>query len=456
MVFSIEKWAESNLSENGVALLNESIKCYKVGAYRSSFIMSYLAFKVTIKDRIINASKPDNITEICWNNEVVGKLKQDSQWEEKVNCLIDQSVKNGSGLKGVFCFSNDETVKHRYAYWKSIRNSCAHARNEHITAATVEQFWNYMMDDSPEYYVLGGKAFLSKQITEIFKYFYSYTKEELYSLLNQVEQVFGSSVKDFFKGFFAENPSATVLNKKNRDFWEIVINHRNDKLRDGFIDYFYQEKMEQFFDWYSEFPQLFSLLMVNHREFIQKVVSPVLEKGWYIEDKVFWSLLVRILVEDNRLIDIQKVTSCYDKFRMIDKIQLNEYEMNVLYGHNIFNKFLYNAGGDFFRNSGSEQWDYYSYGSGKNDIYIEKCFEYIKWDIELINKINSACNELMVSIMSRSNSGSKANGEVRLNLYRTIINSYAHKIEEVLNTVGKTYDDFAGIKNLLKEVNIVS
>lgn len=222
MVFSIEKWAESNLSENGVALLNESIKCYKVGAYRSSFIMSYLAFKVTIKDRIINASKPDNITEICWNNEVISKLKQDSQWEEKVNCLIDQSVKNGSGLKGVFCFSNDETVKHRYAYWKSIRNSCAHARNEHITAATVEQFWNYMVDDSPEYYVLGGKAFLSKQITEIFKYFYSYTKEELYSLLNQVEQVFGSSTKDFFKGFFAENPSATVLNKKTETFGRLL------------------------------------------------------------------------------------------------------------------------------------------------------------------------------------------------------------------------------------------
>ena len=85
MVFSIEKWAESNLSENGVALLNESIKCYKVGAYRSAFIMSYLAFKVTIKDRIINANKPDNIAETCWNNEVVGKLKDDNQWEEKVN-----------------------------------------------------------------------------------------------------------------------------------------------------------------------------------------------------------------------------------------------------------------------------------------------------------------------------------------------------------------------------------
>ena len=55
-----------------------------------------------------------------------------------------------------------------------------------------------------------------------------------------------------------------------------------------------------------------------------------------------------------------------------------------------------------------------------------------------------------------ANAASKANGEVRLNLYRTIINSYAHKIEEVLNNVGKTYDDFAGIKSLLKEVKTVS
>lgn len=450
MVFGIEKWAESNLSENGIALLNESIKCYKVGAYRSSFIMSYLAFKVTIKDRIINASKPDGIEEICWNDEVVGKLKQDSHWEENINRLIDKSVKNGIGLSRVFCFSNDEIVKHRYAYWKSIRNSCAHARNEHITAATVEQFWNYMQDDSSEYYVSGGKAFLLKRMTEIFKYFNSYTKEELHGLLNQVEQVFDSSVKDFFKDFFAENSLAAVLDEKNRDFWEIVINHENDKLRDGFIDYFYEEKIELFFEWYSAFPKIFSLLMVNHREFIQKAVSPALE-GLYIEDKVFWSLFVKILQEDSKLIDIKKITSCYDRFCMIDKIQLNEHEINVLYEHNIFNDFLYNAGEDFFKNGANEHWEYYNNNSKKNDKYIEKCFEHIKWDILLIEKINSAYNNLTENIMSRSNSNSKKNGETRLGLYSTIVNSYKDKIGEVLNNVGKTYDDFTGIKNLLKK-----
>ncbi|MEW9939696.1 hypothetical protein AB2T96_19685 [Clostridium butyricum] len=35
----------------------------------------------------------------------------------------------------------------RYEYWKNIRNSCAHAKDEHINSATVEQFWNYMQDD---------------------------------------------------------------------------------------------------------------------------------------------------------------------------------------------------------------------------------------------------------------------------------------------------------------------
>ena len=34
----------------------------------------------------------------------------------------------------------------------------------------------------------------------------------------------------------------------------------------------------------------------------------------------------------------------------------------------------------------SSHWDYYSYGNIKDDSYISKCFDYIEWDVEMIEK----------------------------------------------------------------------
>lgn len=56
MKIKIENWAENNLVDNAKILMKESVSCYKIGAYRSAYIMSYLAFKQTIRERIISAS----------------------------------------------------------------------------------------------------------------------------------------------------------------------------------------------------------------------------------------------------------------------------------------------------------------------------------------------------------------------------------------------------------------
>jgi len=87
MKLNIEIWANDTnfLSENGYNLLNESIVCYKNGAYRSSFLTSYLSFMVTLKDRILNYKRcPENINIETWN-KTINDLKDDNLWE---GCLI--------------------------------------------------------------------------------------------------------------------------------------------------------------------------------------------------------------------------------------------------------------------------------------------------------------------------------------------------------------------------------
>ena len=94
MKLEIEKWNDNAnmLSINGNGLFQESIVCYRNGAYRSAFIMSYLAFMITIKDRVLAFKGcPDGVNAFLWR-EIINDLSNENIWEECVlNLLSKQS-----------------------------------------------------------------------------------------------------------------------------------------------------------------------------------------------------------------------------------------------------------------------------------------------------------------------------------------------------------------------------
>ena len=90
MKLNIEKWIEeaTPLSETGNIFFNEAIICYKNAAYRSAYLMSYLAFMITIKDRILKYQKcPNNVSVEYWET-VLEDLKDEQKWEETVLNLL--------------------------------------------------------------------------------------------------------------------------------------------------------------------------------------------------------------------------------------------------------------------------------------------------------------------------------------------------------------------------------
>lgn len=74
MKLQIETWSKENLPSNAGALMEEAVICYKVGAYHAAYILSYLAFKTTIRERILKASRPDGISEKCWDDQIINLL----------------------------------------------------------------------------------------------------------------------------------------------------------------------------------------------------------------------------------------------------------------------------------------------------------------------------------------------------------------------------------------------
>lgn len=451
MKLLIKDWSQKNLSKNAVGLMEEAIMCYKVGAYRSAYLMSYLAFKTTIRERILNAPKPDCINDTCWNDQILEPLDNDNKWEEAMNNIIFAAKESGQGPGAVFKFTNYERIKNRYEYWKNIRNSCAHAKDEHITSSTVEQFWNYMQDDLSEYYVLGGKQYLIEKLSYDYKYFYTVGKEELENTLKDITIIYRKDIVECFDSFCEKNPICLQLESKNIEFWKEIICGSNEIIREGFLDFFYMRNdAELFMDWYKQFPQFFYFMISRHKEMIQETIAPRLEEQrFYLEEDVFWHLLVEILKIDANLIDINKVTSDYYKFKMIKVMNLSEEELEVLHKYKVFQKFLLNAGKEFFKNDSESHFKYYNYISETEDTDIEQCFKYMEWDIHVIETFNNAISELENSCECRSNSYSIENGKTRKEIYKKIVYQYKNNIEETVQKSQREMKEYKFVSDLL-------
>ncbi|MGU9483667.1 hypothetical protein ACV31K_07175, partial [Clostridium perfringens] len=257
MKSEIEIWSEKNLTDNAKVLMQESIACYKIGAYRSAYIMSYLAFKQTIRERVITApSYPDcYVDNIEWNNNVVELLKKDDKWEETINKIIEANPekKKDNKFASIFMYSNREKVLIRYKYWKNIRNSCAHAKNESIDSATIEQFWNYIKDDLSEFYVLGGKTYLMNELIDCYKY-YDCDAKDIAHLLMDIKIIYKDELKEFFKEFLNNliKVKRSLINNKNIKFWEQIIFNHEDIIKNEFVASIC-EKQEIFLDFYKYF-----------------------------------------------------------------------------------------------------------------------------------------------------------------------------------------------------------
>lgn len=62
MKIAFEKWLDENeIPDEAITLFEESIRCYKISAYRSAFIMSYIAFQNILKTRMIKATNTPTV-----------------------------------------------------------------------------------------------------------------------------------------------------------------------------------------------------------------------------------------------------------------------------------------------------------------------------------------------------------------------------------------------------------
>ncbi len=392
----ILEWGKNNLCDNSITLLTESIICYNVGAYKSAYLMSYLAFKQTIRERILNFDKcPDGFLTTDWE-EVKNNLYDDEHWESKLNAYVEVNP-NKSGSINIFKYQKKDNVREniliKYKYWKNIRNCCAHAKEVHINSATVEQFWNYIQDDLCEFYVNGGKTYLVNELCEIYKYrtIDDYLKK-LPNILTDIALIYKNNINDCFEEFFKiVKDRFRIMGKEDKGFWDKFIYNENENIKYYLVKNLMKDA-DIFVNFYGHYHEILTIAYEIDKVFIKEKLGEWLIYDRPCEDyeiKRYWELFCDILKRPPVFIDIDKITSRNEP-RYVDKIIFTEEQIIILKSNDIFNKILYGSYSYIFK----VDFDDIKKHAFDDETNAIMWFQYATWNKELISMFSYACKRL--------------------------------------------------------------
>ena len=132
MKLPFEEWILSQeISADAKDLISEAIVCYKANANRAALLFSYLCFQTIIRDRMLNANRPDNIPEGMWT-DILKKLRNEDTWDQTVFDNLQRQQP-----KEIFILNDD--IRNQITYWKNRRNDCAHSKNNIIGVSHVDE-----------------------------------------------------------------------------------------------------------------------------------------------------------------------------------------------------------------------------------------------------------------------------------------------------------------------------
>ncbi|MEK5358048.1 hypothetical protein [Paenibacillus sp. FSL L8-0709] len=454
MKLQVELWAEKvkPFGEEAEYLFKESVLCYKVGAYTSAFLMSYLAFRTAVRHRILKCtyrpSKYNN--EQMWNFNICDPLKTDDSWEDALDKILEANHEN---IKAIIYFENREKALTDLKYWRNIRNACAHAKKATIDSSTVESFWNYLRDNMGKFYVLGGKEYLVEKMVDYYKY--HKVDAQIYGernlLIHDIKVVYADP-SEFFQTFFIKlleeaDRSYIRLDANNMDFWKDFIDTDYEEIQNGIVKELMTSEVN-FNSFYSKFPKILELAMSINSRFSRDILSDWLKDvvTWAIEsNQGFWNMICSALERNKDSLNIEDITRKID-LELIEGVSFSNGQLLVLDNCMFFNKSILTSGKYFF------EMDYTSIlqNSGRRENEVLPWFKYVQWDIQLLSKLNTAMYELKQLIQRQEGKPYGQKERHRKTLFEEIIQNNKEKIIEQL--LPEQLESFEHIKEVLERI----
>lgn len=241
MKLEIEKFiSEVEFPEAAMSFIEEGILCYKVGAYRSSYIMSYLFFLNVVKYRALESTyAPNGVSDGEWEKKK-SEMSNEEIWETKVYDLINAMDKNKVNSR---YFKINKSRIAQMEYWRALRNDCAHSKDNLIAAAHVESFWLFVQSILPKLVINGSKEFLIRELEDYFDNMYFYNPKKVQEIVKSIPHLAeNNNILELFieihKKFNGRsNYRVSDLDGKAYAFWKTVSESEKILLRGNFYKF---------------------------------------------------------------------------------------------------------------------------------------------------------------------------------------------------------------------------
>lgn len=382
MKTSFEKWVENqNFSVDANTLFEEAVICYKVSAYRASFIMTYLGIQTILRDRVLNnQNTPDNIPENMWEG-ILNDLRNEDTWDQTVFSLV---IRKRPGKP--FLITDD--IRNQYTYFKNRRNDCAHAKSNTISHPQVELLWLFIESNLNKFIVNGGKNGLIERIKKHYDTRITPPNSDPLPLINEIPStmtideipLFLEEVNIFFEDTKVEG---RVFSEESESyqFWKYLASSENSTLKDAFIS-FIKSDSEIFKKFIIVYPELLYLISADE-EFTRVFWTTHLLGLLKNKESKGWDLLKTLL--DNEIIPESELGSFYDRLYDETKNTPPEFMVSYLKESNYFqelkkehfeSRIISNAYGITYAN---DNWDII-------DFYLS----HIELDRDIVSELNSA------------------------------------------------------------------
>lgn len=295
MKITFEKWLEENeIPDEAVALFEESIKCYKVSAYRSAFIMSYIAFQNILKKRMLSATNiPTGVTPTWWTN-ICADLGNEDKWDSTVADCVKRNNPDR-----IFLITSATVTE--YEAFRVIRNKCAHGKTGKIDYYDVESLWNYIEENFYRFVINGGKAGILVDIKNHYDKTVTPPGTDVSYIVNRIKLgILDADLAQLIKELFefceqdASHFRAPFSDRSPQiDLWDKLVNESDERIQNTIIEFIINEKEEIVCDFVGRYPSTADKFLSNNA-FARRLWTGLLKDCRHDTDG-FWIFVDRIV-----------------------------------------------------------------------------------------------------------------------------------------------------------------
>lgn len=252
MKLDFEKYIETVVkSRDARELYNESIVCYKAGAYRASYLMSYLGFMESVRYKIMNSNRPETYAQGEWQSNIINKINNEEEWEKRLSEILVLSKNN----KPIFDIT--EGIKTQLYYWKDRRNDCAHFKENEISYSHIEAFWLFIRSNFEKLSVNGNVEDLLNKFKVHFDNSKTIPGTPYDNLIDECVRILDKkNTKIFIEKIFEEFEKNSIS-----DIDEIIykiLTKNDDTINNEIVNWTKLNKEKFKFKIINEYPELFN------------------------------------------------------------------------------------------------------------------------------------------------------------------------------------------------------